>query len=213
MPEDGDNRRYLIDTYSHITLQHYFKGLFHGSVNMTSNNPAVRTIGTNDATLALFNPVDIFGRKDDGEDKVAGRGEGLDGLQKILDNTTTAMTNLNADPGNSRASIVMINGTADGFKIYVEVQWGWIAAPVALLIGTVVFFIATVISSSSLPRRQKVQIWKSSILPLLKALDADLHEESFNGMRTTSEMDDWARDVPVQLTRDVDGDSWKLVRR
>lgn len=93
-PDDGDNRRYLLEPFPHYTLQQYFQSLFQGSVNTTMGDSEARIIATNDATLALLNPFDRFGRRINGTDEVAGRGVGLDGLQKILDNTATAMTNL-----------------------------------------------------------------------------------------------------------------------
>ena len=103
-----------------------------------------------------------------------------------------------------------IQGTASQLETYVKVQWGWIAAPIVLLVGSVVFFLAAVISSLG---RQKPEIWKSSSLPLLKALSKELQVEGFSGMRTISAIEDWAQSVPVRLSRDVDGDGWKLVRR
>ena len=103
----------------------------------------------------------------------------------------------------------LIQGSANQLETIVVVQWGWIAALIVLLIGSLVFFLAATISSSG---RSKPEIWKSSSLPLLKALDKELHGSGFNGMRTTSAIDDWAQDVPVRLSRDVDGGGWKLVR-
>lgn len=102
-----------------------------------------------------------------------------------------------------------IQGTANQLETYVKVQWGWIAAPIILLVGSVVFFLAAVISSMG---RQKPEIWKSSSLPLLKALSKELHAEGFGGMRTTSAIEDWAQGVPVRLSRNVGGDGWMLVR-
>ena len=60
-----------------------------------------------------------------------------------------------------------IQGTANQLETYVKVQWGWIAALIVLLVGSVLFFLAAVFSSTG---RQKPEIWKSSSLPLLKAL-------------------------------------------
>ena len=104
----------------------------------------------------------------------------------------------------------LVQGSANQLETFVEVQWGWIAAPVILLIGSVLFFLAAILSSSG---RQKPEIWKSSSLPLLKALNKELHGEGFSGMRSTSTIEEWAQDVPVRLSRDVDGGGWKLSRR
>ena len=98
-------------------------------------------------------------------------------------------------------------------ETFIEIQWGWIAAPLILLIGSVTFVIAAIISSSGFGLRQKPEAWKSSILPILKALSAELHQEGLSGTRTLSAMENWAQDVPVRLSRDVDGSGWKLLRR
>ena len=75
-----------------------------------------------------------------------------------------------------------------------------------------IILLAAIISSSGLGRGQKPEVWKSSSLPLLKALSAKLHQGSFGGMMTNSAMEDWAGGVPVRLERAVDRAGWKLVR-
>ena len=123
--------------------------------------------------------------------------------------------NNDSTSGTSPESSATIQGSADEQETFVEVQWGWIAALIILLVGSVLFILAAIISSSGLGWRQEPGIWKSSSLPLLKALNAELHQEGFSGMRTLSAMEEWARDVPVRLSRDVDGNGygWTLVRR
>lgn len=97
-------------------------------------------------------------------------------------------------------------------ETYVKVQWGWIAAPISLLVGSVLFVLGVNISSLSCDRRQRPGVWKSSNLPLLKALEGDLYHEGPSGMRSPRSMKEWAKEVPVRLARDADGDGWKLVR-
>lgn len=90
-PNDGDNREYSIDPGSHYSLQSYFGDLFHGTANLTySSSPSI----SNDATQAFFQAIDIFGLKVNGVDRVPGRGVGLVGLQMMLDNVATGMTNM-----------------------------------------------------------------------------------------------------------------------
>ena len=75
------------------------------------------------------------------------------------------------------------------------------------------FVLAVIISSLSLGRRQTPEVWKSSTLPLLKALEVDLHQEAPSGMKSARLMEEWAKGVPVRLTKTADGGGWKLVRR
>ena len=90
-PQDGDNREYSIDPSTHYYLQNYFRVLLQGTANITSDGtPSV----TNDATQALFQPFDIFGETVNGVDQVPGRGVGQAGLQRILNNVATGMTNM-----------------------------------------------------------------------------------------------------------------------
>ena len=114
--------------------------------------------------------------------------------------------NDNITNGTSSESI---QGSANTSQTFVEVQWGWIAALSVLLVGSVVFFLATIIASSE--HRNSV-VWKSSTLPLLKALIRELHTDGFSGMRTVSATEDWAQNLPVLLSWDADAESWKLVR-
>ena len=90
-PDDGDNRNYSVDFAFHYPLQNYFRGLLQGTANLTSDTTP---IVTNDATQAFFQAIDIFGRKVDGVDQAPGRGVGLVGLQMMLDNVATGMTNM-----------------------------------------------------------------------------------------------------------------------
>lgn len=153
-----------------------------------------------------------------GVDLTAGRGGGLPSLQLILNNIATGMTNMIRSSYNSTSGAAAdasshpaILGTADYQETFVEIQWGWIAAPIVLLVGSVFFVLAVIISSSGFGSRQKPAIWTSSSLPLLKALSAELHQQGVSGMSKLSAMEEWAKDVPVRLARDVDGEGWKLV--
>ncbi|KAL8801033.1 MAG: hypothetical protein Q9182_004725 [Xanthomendoza sp. 2 TL-2023] len=110
----------------------------------------------------------------------------------------------------NRHASIPIRGTANTTQIIVQVQWGWIAVLAVLVAGSVFFLPATIIASSG---RQKSVVWKSSTLPLLKALDRELHTDGFEGMRTVSATEDWAQGVPVLLARDGEAESWKLVQR
>lgn len=93
-PNGGGNPVYMIEAQTHYILQNYFRGLFQGEANLTTNDASSTLSVTNDATQALFQPFDIFGEKVNGVDLTAGRGGGLPSLQLILNNIATGMTNM-----------------------------------------------------------------------------------------------------------------------
>ena len=90
-PNDGDHQIYTVDPSTHYTFQHYFRDILQGTANRTAvtGDSGFQTI-TNDATQAFFQPFNIFGDKVDGP----GRGAGPSGLQTIIDNIATGMTNM-----------------------------------------------------------------------------------------------------------------------
>ena len=92
-PNDGDGRTYTVDSGTHYVLQTYFRDLIRGDINRTNSEEAENS-ATNDVSDALFQPFDIFGSKVNGMDQVPGRGVGISGLQRILDNIATGMTNM-----------------------------------------------------------------------------------------------------------------------
>ena len=92
-----------------------------------------------------------------------------------------------------------------------KVQWGWIAAPIVLLIGSLIFVLATIILSSGFGRRQKPGMWKSSSLPLLKAFGDGLQKQSSTGIMDMGLMEEWAKHSKVRLERRVDKEGWKLL--
>ena len=88
---------YEVDFDGHYSLQMYLAQLFDGSVDSTSgtaDGTEARLRADNEAMLALFQPFDVTGTLFDGKDEVEGRNDGIEGLQKILDNISTSMTNL-----------------------------------------------------------------------------------------------------------------------
>lgn len=82
-------------TFSSGTLhlyQDYFRNIFQGEAWRGSGISTLYV--SSDATQALFQPFNIFGRKDNGKDVTPNQGGGMDQLQKILDNIAVAMTNV-----------------------------------------------------------------------------------------------------------------------
>ena len=90
--KDGDYREFTLGAGTLEFYQNYFRDIFHGKVRR-AGNPTQLYI-SNDATQALFQPVNIFGNAKDGVSVTPNQGGGMDQLQKILDNIAVAMTNV-----------------------------------------------------------------------------------------------------------------------
>ena len=93
-PINGQDQDYQIDPSIHYNLQVYFQGLFQGTAYQTNVDGLTLLSVTNDATQALYQPFNIVGEKVNGVDEIPGRGVGPAGLQAILENTATGMTNM-----------------------------------------------------------------------------------------------------------------------
>jgi hypothetical protein len=98
------------------------------------------------------------------------------------------------------------NGTAWVLGVYIHVRWPWLILPITLVGLTILFLILTVIETA----RSKMEVWKSSPVPLL-----------FHGLENTEatrlqltaqlvEMEIMAEKIPVRLEKTDTG--WKLVR-
>ncbi|KAI4102758.1 MAG: hypothetical protein LQ339_004497 [Xanthoria mediterranea] len=217
--KDGDYPDFTLGPGTLELYQNYFREIFQGKAWRDVRDPT-RLYVSNDATQVLFQPVNIFGVTANDVSITPNQGGGMDQLRKILDNIAVAMTNVirtnykNASTTTESKDNTnpLIIGSTWVQETYVRVQWGWIAAPIGLLVGSVLFVLGVIISSLSCDRRQRPGVWKSSNLPLLKALDGDLYHEGPSGMKSPRSMKEWAKEVPVRLTREADGDGWKLMR-
>jgi hypothetical protein len=98
------------------------------------------------------------------------------------------------------------NGTAWVPEVYIQVRWPWLILPITLVALTILFLTLTVVETA----RSKVEVWKSSPVPLL-----------FHGLENTEatrlrlaaqlvEMERMAEKIPVKLEESDTG--WKLVR-
>jgi hypothetical protein len=95
-------------------------------------------------------------------------------------------------------TLMRANGTAWREQAFVQVQWGWIAAPVTLAILGGIFVVATIVQSSR--QAGKYTVWKSSIVPTLLALSNELHGQ-IGGLRSLSENEDMMKHARASLRR------------
>ncbi|KAK8070584.1 hypothetical protein PG997_010787 [Apiospora hydei] len=110
---------------------------------------------------------------------------------------------------------LVANGTVMETTVCTQFNWVWLVYPLAILVGTLVLFIATFISSSGMFGHVKETIWKSSVLPLLfYGLEAQ-HKRDGIRLATANELTAVAKRLKVDFSaRDggwrfhaVDGES------
>lgn len=90
--KDGDYPDFMVGPGTLELYQNYFRDLFQGEAKR--DGYSTRLYVSNDATQVLFQPVNIFGKTENGTNVTPNQGDGMDQLQKILDNIAVAMTNV-----------------------------------------------------------------------------------------------------------------------
>lgn len=122
-----------------------------------------------------------------------------------LANAITAVIRERGDISNS----VPAKGTVLANKTCIRVVWAWLALPVALMLLTLAFFIATIVKSYQYTKKGATEggrrAWKSSSLPLLWCgLDDELRTRH-GGFDDLTSMDECANKVKVSLERRDEG--------
>lgn len=107
---------------------------------------------------------------------------------------------------NLTNTFMMANGTAWRVQTFVRVQWGWIAAPVTLVLLSLIFVAITIAQSGV--QANRYEIWKSSSLSTLLALSEELHLR-VGGLRSSSENESTLKLARAELERNSDGE-WRL---
>jgi len=102
-------------------------------------------------------------------------------------------------------TLTRANGTAWREQAFVQVQWGWIAAPVLLALLSIIFVVATIVQSSR--QANQHMVWKSSTFPTLLALSEELHGQ-IGGVRSLSENERTLKYAKASLTRDEEREWW-----
>lgn len=115
-------------------------------------------------------------------------------LSTTFEAIATSMTNRL----RSGRNLTEVSGQAWGNETYIEVDWPWIALPSALILLTGVLLV----TSALLNRREKLWLWKSSLLPyLFYGLERDVIDNaSLNGK--VSQLDDVANNTSVKLSKE-----------
>lgn len=200
-PNAGDsNDQYTIEPNTHYSLQRYLRNLLDGNVTGGSSGNAAST--SSDAAQALWVP---FGPPSS-QTQISptdGYGTTQAGLSIILENIATTMTN------QIRARALeggQVTGTLSQQRTVVQVQWGYIVAPIVFMIFCLLFFAATLIYQCNAPTRTKT--WKSSSLAVLHALAPEM-QGALGGMRNSSALKEKAKGTYARLDH-VGNTGWRL---
>ena len=118
--------------------------------------------------------------------------------------TTYLRQSCNTNHSNPAVGSVMHDETC------LQVRWAWLAFPAALVLATVLFFIATVITTR--PKGERSQIWKSSPLALLlHGLQEPIHQNVI--YERVQEMERVAENTTVRLATTEHGTNLVAVGR
>lgn len=121
-----------------------------------------------------------------------------DDIGQLVANVATSMTN-NIRQTSPAESLEMYAGQAYREKLFVQVRWKWMILPIALVVFSVLFLIATMIET----RSNKVLAWKGSALALLMAdVDQGVVSASQNGLDKVYGIANVARKTRVVLSED-----------
>ncbi|KAK8102380.1 hypothetical protein PG984_015526 [Apiospora sp. TS-2023a] len=102
----------------------------------------------------------------------------------------------------------MASGTVMETTVCNEFYWTWLIYPLVMLVGTIMLFIATLLSSSGVVGNVRETIWKSSVLPLLfYGLEA---KKQRGGMTLSSakELKEVAKKLKVDFS--ARGNEWRF---
>lgn len=91
-------------------------------------------------------------------------------------------------------------GRAYTNQSYLQVQWAYLSFLASLIAASGILLVLTIILS----RRAKTHVWKGSFIAALQGL-SDNAREQLGRADLRSELDEQAKEVRVQLKRDMDG--------
>jgi hypothetical protein len=125
------------------------------------------------------------------------------GLGNLLQNISISITNLMRNVDNTTAPVV---GQLWNTEAIVHVRWIWFIYPIAVIILTLLFLVATIVQSST----PHIKVWKSSILAVLfHGLDDPVYDSS-SGTLDNTHMKARAKQVKVEFMPRQE--TWRFVK-
>ncbi|KAF7867162.1 hypothetical protein EAF04_005246 [Stromatinia cepivora] len=174
--------KYSVNLYTYYIVSNYLRKTLSGAIQTPAG--LVEPIKSLDAAEAFWQRF-----KNDSESQK--EAQELVGVNKILKNIAVSMTNTVRETGHTTYALsdhyedyAKAIDTALREQNFVRVQWGWIAAPLALLLLSLLFVLTTIIQTRTKANQSK--ICGSSSLSTLLALSDELHRD-VGGIRSLSE--------------------------
>lgn len=124
------------------------------------------------------------------------------GLGNLLQNISISITNLMRNVDNTTAPVV---GQVWNTETIVHVRWVWFIYPIAVIVLTLLFLVATIVESST----QHIKVWKSSILAVLFHGFDPVYDSS-NGTLDNTQMEAHAKQVKVEFMPRQE--AWRFVK-
>ena len=88
-----------------------------------------------------------------------------------------------------------------------EVEWGWLAFPIVVVVVSLVFLVTTIILN------RQDEVWKSSVLAMMYHSFGDDDRKSLGDLDTLAAMEKLTRDQKVQLERQTNATSGQWMFR
>jgi hypothetical protein len=124
------------------------------------------------------------------------------GLGNLLQNISISITNLMRNVDNTTAPAV---GQVWNTETIVHVRWIWFIYPIAVIVLTLLFLVATIVQSST----QHIKVWKSSILAVLFHGFDPVYDSS-SGTLDNAQMEAHAKQVKVEFMPRQE--TWRFVK-
>jgi hypothetical protein len=121
-----------------------------------------------------------------------------------MERLATALSNAIRSDNDSNE---MTTGQAYNRKHFIEVRWEWLAFPIALLVLSLGFLVATIGKTSSV-EHVELGVWKTSAMPaLIYSLPEEYHGELHGHSSEGTERSNSAKKVKLQL---VPKQGWRV---
>jgi hypothetical protein len=124
------------------------------------------------------------------------------GLGNLLQNISISITNLIRNVDNTTTPVV---GQVWNTETIVRVRWIWFIYPIAVIVLTLLFLVATIVQSST----QHIKVWKSSILAVLFHGYNPVYD-SPSGTLNNIQMEAHAKQVKVEFMPRQE--TWRFVK-
>ena len=175
------------------TFKQYLSSLFTGNV---STSEVAQDLSFSSDFMGALVPSRSSGATDIGVN--------LTNIPELMSNLSQSMTirMRQSAVNNPEAQIA---GDAYELDSFVEVRWAWLALPLALLLLTLIFLLASIRTSA----RAEVMPWKSSSIALLFHGLPDDRRALGSSVERRAEMNEIAKGMKVQLVKTDKG--WRLM--